>query len=196
MKILQLGISIFFETCGQRERERERERELSFAKKFPRWTEKKVDVPLLTCWGGDDRCFATYTWHGCTRLGVEGEDGEGIERDNPFTCAAFVATWSGAFFHNFRKCRPSTARLTPRVVSALSSTPKRLFSPRDENRTNQGVKGDRRDRCCQQFYATSVVKSATLVTSASFRRLLVQFAVARETFCYCDNRLQIFIYLF
>ena len=116
-----------------------------------------MDVPSLTCWGGDDRCFATYTWHGCTRFASSWEGG-GIERDNPFTCAAFAATWSGAFFHNSRKCRPSTARLTPRVVSALSSRPERLFSPRNDESRTRGIKGDKRDDCCQQFYVTSVVR--------------------------------------
>lgn len=51
-----------------------------------------------------------YTWH--ERIEFELR----VERDNPFTCAAFAATWSGAFFHNSRKCRPSTTVKTPRVT--------------------------------------------------------------------------------
>ena len=56
-----------------------------------------------------------YTWH--ERIEFELR----VERDNPFTCAAFAATWSGAFFHNSRKCRPSTTVKTPRVTKNLIS---------------------------------------------------------------------------
>lgn len=108
-----------------------------------------------------------YTWH--ERIEFELR----VERDNPFTCAAFAATWSGAFFHNSRKCRPSTTVKTPRVTKKSNFFSWKFFWSKKKKKRKQklffgretkvkiGEKKDGGGKCYEMLwkvYVTCVVK--------------------------------------